>query len=391
MRRLLYSKGIYNLEGKIKKIIIRFIYVFLPLTAFLLSGVSLYLWYGAIKPEAVKIQEFIPSRISPESFSLELEAKLLDVLLDLGIEKKDIDIKENEFSLNRIKKIYNVKVPENISLTILNLKINAISKGIGGLVFRGIESSDGNNFTIEVGTERTSTDVIILRKVKGIQAAKAKMAIIVDDIGIKSLNFALRLCNIKQELTLSILPFQRHTSEVVDLANETGTPYILHMPMEPLSINENPGEGAIYISDVESDIREKLAQAFKSVHGAQGLNNHMGSKATEDARTMEIIMKYFNENGYFFVDSQTSRNSKAYPLSQKLGVKSVKLDSYIDVEDNKAFISKRLDELAEAAFDKGLVIVICHDRLNTVEVLEQKLPELEERGIKFVKVADIVH
>ncbi len=141
---------------------------------------------------------------------------------------------------------------------ILNLKINTISKEMGGLVFRGIESSDGNNLTIEVGTGRTPTDVIILRKVKGIQAAKAKMAIIVDDLGIKSLNFAQRLCNIEQDLTLSILPFQRHTSEVVDLANETGTPYILHMPMEPQSMNENPGEGAIYISDVESDIIEKL-------------------------------------------------------------------------------------------------------------------------------------
>lgn len=376
---------------EIKKNTLLLLYIILPLTAFALLGVSSYLWYRALKPEAVKIQNFIPSRISPAAFSLGLEANLLAALLDYGIEKKNINIKEADSSLHDIKKIYNVRVPENTSLTLLNFRISTMLHEMGGLVFQGMESSDGKTLTIKVGAGRTPTDVIILRKIRGIQITKAKMAIIVDDLGIKNLNLARRLCNLKQDLTLSILPFQHNTSKVVNLARETGTSYILHMPMEPKSMNANPGEGAIYISDVESEIREKLTRAFKSVRGAQGLSNHMGSKATEDIRTMEIIMKYLNENDYFFVDSQTSRNSQAYFLSQKLGVKSIKLYSFIDVEDDKDFINKRLDDLAEAALEKGLVVAICHDRPNTVEVLEKKLPELEEKGIKFVKVSDIVH
>ena len=379
------------MSEKLKKSMLLFLYIFLPLTAFILLGVSSYLGYKVLKPEAVKIQELIPSRISPEAFSLGLEANLLKVLSDYGIEKKNIKVSEADSSLNDIKKIYNVRVPENASLSLLNFMISTMLHEMGGLVFQGIESSDGTTLTIKVGAGRIPTDFIILRKISGIKTTKAKMAVIVDDLGIRSLDLAKRLCNLNLDLTLSILPFQLYTSEVVDLARETGTSYILHMPMEPKSMNANPGEGAIYISDVESEIREKLTQAFKSVRGAQGVNNHMGSKATEDVRTMEIIMKYFNENDYFFVDSQTSRNSKAYNLSQKLGVKSAKLYSYIDVEDDKDFINKRLDDLAEAAFDEGLIVAICHNRPNTVEVLEKKLPELEERGIKFIKVSDIVH
>ena len=83
--------------------------------------------------------------------------------------------------------------------------------------------------------------------------------------------------------------------------------------------------------------------------------------------------------------------SEGYSLSQKRGVKSAILFSYLDVKDDKDFIAKRLDELAEAAVDKGLVVTICHDRPATVEVLEKKLPELEEKGIKFIKISDIVH
>jgi len=376
---------------KLKNNLLFFLYILLPLTAFILLGVSSYLWYSALKPEAVKIQEFIPLHISPEEFSLGLESNLLAALSDCGIEKENIKVHEADTSLDGLKKIYNVRIPENASLSLFNFIISTMSHEMGGLVFQGIESSDGKTLTIKVGAGRTPTDVIILRKIRGIQAAKARMAIIVDDLGIKSLDLARRLCNLEQDLTLSILPFQRYTSEVINIARETGTSYMLHMPMEPKSMNVNPGEGAIYISDVESEIREKLAQAFKSVRGAQGLNNHMGSKATEDVRTMEIIMKYLNEKNYFFVDSQTSRNSKAYYLSQKLGVKSAKLFSYIDIEDDKAYINKRLYDLTEAAFDNGLVIAICHDRANTVEILEKKLPELEEKGIKFVKVSDVVY
>jgi hypothetical protein len=117
----------------------------------------------------------------------------------------------------------------------------------------------------------------------------------------------------------------------------------------------------------------------------------MGSKATEDMRTMEILMNYLKENNYFFIDSQTSRKSEAYSLAQKMGVKCSLLTSFVDIEDKPQFISKRLDTLAEMAFKNGLVVTICHDRPNTVDVLEQKLPELEKKGIKFIRIEDVIH
>jgi len=373
-----------------KKKIIIVLYILLPLTAVIVLGASSYLWYKTLRPEAIKIPEIIPPRISTETFSSGLEANLLAVLSDNGIEKSNVKVSVADISFKGIKKIYDVNVPENFSLTLLNVRINTMAHEMGGEIFQCIESSDGKTLTIKVGSGRTATDIIILRKMKGIQVAKAKIAIIVDDLGIKSLDLAKRLCNLKQVVTLSILPFQHLTSEVVELMRETGTPYILHMPMEPKSTNANPGEGAIYTGDTESQILEKLTRAFKSVRGAPGLNNHMGSKATEDVRIMEIIMEYMNENSYFFVDSRTSNNSKGYSLSQKMGVKGAELYTYLDVEDDKDFINKRLDNLADAAFENGLAVGICHDRPNTIEVLEQRLPELEEKNITFVKVSDIV-
>ena len=374
-----------------KNTVVKILYILLPLTAFTALGVSSYLWYRALKPEAPDIPRVIPLRVSTQAFSLRLKANLLETLSEYGIDNDDLKVRKADQTYGGLNNIYTIGIPENNSLTLLNYEITAMASEMGGRIFQGIEDSKGRTLTLKVGAGKTPTDLIILRKIKGIKAATAKMAIIVDDLGIKRLDLARRLCNLDQVVTLSILPFQHRTAGVVELARETGTPYMLHMPMEPKSVRANPGEGAIYISDVESNINEKLDRAFKSVNGAMGFNNHMGSKATEDVRTMEIVMKYLKDNDYFFVDSQTSRNSRGYYLSQKKGVKSTKLYSFLDVKDDKDFIINRLNELAEAAIENGPVVTICHERQTTVEVLEEKLPELEERGIKFVKITDIIH
>ncbi|MFC1528608.1 divergent polysaccharide deacetylase family protein, partial [Candidatus Latescibacterota bacterium] len=135
----------------------------------------------------------------------------------------------------------------------------------------------------------------------------------------------------------------------------------------------------------------KLIRAFKSVDNAEGLNNHMGSKATEDTRTMEYVMEYLHENNIFFLDSQTSRESAGYSISQKKGVRGAVITGYIDVEDKKEYIEKRLDILIQHAEENGSAIILGHDRPNTISVLEKKLPEYEGQGIQFVRVSDLVY
>ena len=379
------------MNNKLKILTIRTLYVFMPLIAVVALGVSSYVWYKALVPETKPIFPIHLLRVAPHTFSDGLEGNVRAMLTECGIDENVLTIRKADPLQDTVNKIYSVKVPETFSLTLLNLQISTRVRDMGGLVFRGIEGSDGKTLTLTVGVGKTPTDIIIFKKVPGIIAQAAKIAVIIDDLGIKSLDFARRLCNLDQIVTLSVLPFQRHTSEVVDLARETDTPYILHMPMEPKSNKVSPGEGAIFIGDDESEVRKKLAKAFRSVKGAKGLNNHMGSKVTEDVRTMEYVMNYLREQNNFFIDSQTSRNSIGYKISQKSGIKSTLISGYIDVENDKDYIQKRLATLVALALEKESAIILCHDRPNTIEILERKLTELQESGIKFVKVSDLLH
>ncbi|MCD6307987.1 MAG: divergent polysaccharide deacetylase family protein, partial [Candidatus Latescibacteria bacterium] len=361
-----------------------------PLIAVIALGASLFVWYRALVPETERITFVRPSLVSPQAFSAGLEGNLLLVLDDFGIDSSDVKISAPDPPREGIRELYTVTVPENVSLTLLNLKITLMARDMGGKVFRAMESGGGRRLALTVGAGSRRTDIIVLRKKRGVIKKTFHIAVIVDDLGIKSTSLAKRLCNLRQVVTLAILPFQRRTSEVVAMAKRTETPYILHMPMEPKSSAVNPGEGAILIADDEKTIIRKLDNAFDSVKGAPGLNNHMGSKATEDRRTMEYLMRFLGKRGRFFLDSQTSRQSVGFPISQKAGVKSAMISGYIDVKDDEESIAGRFDTLAGQAIDKGAAIILGHDRPNTVAVLERKMPEWEKKGIRFVPLSELV-
>ena len=380
-----------NAPDRFKNYSIRALYIIMPLTALIAVGATFYLWQKAFKPESEPVSISKLPQKSSDEFSAAFELALVPALSEFGIEDKDIDRRNPVFPEDTIKRIYRVNIPENASLSLFNFRITTMVEKIGGTVFRGIEGSGGSLLTLSVGAEKTPTDLIILRKKRGFKPRTAKIAIIVDDLGIKNLDLAKRFCSLGQIVTFSILPYQKNTSEVVDLALNTDIPYILHMPMEPKSGKANPGKGAVFTSDNEKLIHEKLRRAFKDVKGARGLNNHMGSKATEDIRTMEFVTQFLNENNYFFIDSQTSRNSKGYDVSCRNGVKTAKMSGFIDAVNDKANIEKRLDELTDLAFKQGYAIIICHNRLNTIEALEKKLPKMYKKGIKFIKVTDLIH
>jgi uncharacterized protein len=377
---------------KLKIFTIRFFYVFLPLIALVALGASSYLWYKALTPEPERISLISESRVSPHAFSTDLERNLQAVLEKFGITENNIKSKKPETFKDEIGLIYIINIPEKVSLTLINLKITTMVEEMGGQVFLGKEGSGGRTLTLGLGAGKTRTDIVIFRKSRDLATIiLPKVAVIIDDLGIKSVELAHRLCDIKQVLTIAVLPFQRYTSKVVDLARETKTPYILHMPMEPKSKDANPGKGALFAGDDRATVEKKLARAFKSVDKAEGLNNHMGSKATEDDRTMEYVMDYLHNNDNFFLDSKTSGKSVGYPVSQKNGVRGAVITGYIDVEDDKEYIEKRLEILIKHAEQNGYAIILGHDRPNTVSVLEKKLPEYEEKGIQFVRVSDLVY
>ena len=166
---------------------------------------------------------------------------------------------------------------------------------------------------------------------------------------------------------------------------------MLHLPMEPMSgIEPSEAANTVRVGMTAGQLADLIDKATQSLPGIVGVNNHQGSKATADRRTMEAVMKVLKKKGLFFVDSRTNGRSVAAETARNEKVKTTENDIFIDGMADVAYVRKQLRAAGEMAMKVGSVTVIGHARPTTAAALREMIPELESRGIRFVFVSQLV-
>jgi hypothetical protein len=133
-------------------------------------------------------------------------------------------------------------------------------------------------------------------------------------------------------------------------------------------------------------VDEDLAQ----LPSIEGVNNHMGSKATADRALMKIIFKKIKKKRLFFVDSMTSRYSVSAALAGEMGLSYGKRDVFLDNINTRDAITKQIMILAQKARHRGYAVAIGHDRHLTMQVLKEEIPVLENQGFQIVSIKDLL-
>ena len=224
---------------------------------------------------------------------------------------------------------------------------------------------------------------------------RGRVAIVLDDWGYNMANLSA-LSDIKTPIAISVLPNLPYSKQVAAIAKREGYQVILHLPLESRG-NKHPEKDTLYCSMNEREITEKLKQMSNSVPGISGVNNHQGSKATEDVRMMGIILSELKREGLFFLDSFSTNKSICSEVAKTIGIRYAKRDIFMDIPDSKlkdeelhAYIKGQLDKLCEIAIKRGYAIGIGHDRKITLGVLRDIIPQLKKKGIQFVFLSELV-
>ncbi len=220
--------------------------------------------------------------------------------------------------------------------------------------------------------------------------ALGKIVLVLDDWGYNLKNRSFITDN-DFHVTLSILPFHPFSTQIADLAAQNHKGVMIHMPMEPHN-KENYGleERTLLTTMDRATILKTLDAAYGTVPHARGVNNHMGSKATEDVRFMKIVLEYLKKKEMFFLDSYVTPRSVCRKLARNLKIPFAEREVFIDNESDPAYIRAQVLKLAARAKRVGLAIGIGHDRPNTVAVLKEIIPQLEAEGYQFVNLCDII-
>jgi len=215
------------------------------------------------------------------------------------------------------------------------------------------------------------------------------VAIVIDDFGY-NMNNLDKLFAVKKPVTFSILPNLAYSKRVALLAASKGYEVILHLPLESNDKTAPTEAGTIKTGMSDHDMLALLGKNIESIPGLKGVSNHQGSKATQDKRTMTVILSDLKKRGLYFFDSLVTEKSVCREAAHQAQVPYAKRDMFLDNENSPEYIEKQILSLRKTAFKTGAAIAVCHDRKNTITVLSKMMPELSSEGINFVSLSEMV-
>jgi polysaccharide deacetylase 2 family uncharacterized protein YibQ len=216
-----------------------------------------------------------------------------------------------------------------------------------------------------------------------------RIAIVIDDLGLdkRRTEHAIAL---KGPLTLSFLAYATDLPRLAAEARRAGHELLVHVPMEPISRAEDMGPNGLAVGLGRDEVLRRLRWDLGRFDGYVGINNHMGSRFTGDARSMTPVMEELKARGLLFLDSRTIATSAGIELAQRYGVPTAGRDVFLDNEVTAAAVAQRLAEVEQIARRHGSAIAIGHPHDVTLEQLAGWLAGLPSKGFVLTPVSAIV-
>lgn len=225
---------------------------------------------------------------------------------------------------------------------------------------------------------------------KPVVVIKPKLAIVIDDLGYDQKQ-AQVLYQIEPHITLAVLPHQPYSNQIAKIAKAQGQEVLLHLPMEPHNYEKyGKMQHMLLASMVLPELTQELRYNLDSLPSVVGVNNHMGSRLTEDESRMEVILSELKRRGLFFIDSRTAPLSMAYTVAKRLGLKTYRRDVFLDNVDQVDSIISQLKQLVILAKQRGKALGIGHPRPNTFMALKRFLQDGSMQGVQLVYASELL-
>ena len=326
-----------------------------------------------------------------DAFADTLTARAKAALIGLGVPGEAIQAARlPEAERDSLRWQIRADVPDVLPLSVCNLSLTRLADQLGGAVLDGSEDRTGQALSLLVGINGEQTTLIALEKSAKLDRTAGRIAIVIDDFGYQDQALIRAFCDLPQPITFSIFPGERHTAWTARRATEKNHGVMVHLPMEPVGYPEhNPGPDAIFVDDAPEKIAALTQNALAAVPHARGMNNHMGSRVTQNAAAMKVVLQIVKQRDFFFVDSRTSPQSVAYAIAREMGIRSGRGALFLDLAADEGAIAKQLYALAARARQEGAAIGIGHAKRETLRALQRVLPALEEQGFAFVLAEEL--
>jgi uncharacterized protein len=222
-------------------------------------------------------------------------------------------------------------------------------------------------------------------RLPGLARSRPAIAIVIDDLG-ADVAATRRAIMLPRAVNLSFLPYPQDTPMLAREAAQRGHQILAHVPMEPEG-HDDPGPNALRADLAADEISRRLDWALSRVPGYSGINNHMGSRFTQDRTALVPVMERLADARVFFLDSRTTPNSVVVPVARSFGVASAARDVFLDDIETSDAVAAQLTETEARARTNGVAIAIGHPHAVTLDMLAAWSARIEARGFQLVIVS----
>lgn len=226
------------------------------------------------------------------------------------------------------------------------------------------------------------TDLESISK-SALKPSKPKLAIIIDDIAFEKQ--LARVLGSSLTLNPSVLPpTSAHPNSALYV--EDFDNYLVHIPLEAHNFKQEE-EHTLRAGDSRERISSTIKEIRKSFPKAIFVNNHTGSRFTEDYESMDMLITELDRFGFVFLDSRTTSMTQAERVAKKRGIPILTRDIFLDNKKDGRYIKKQLKKAVAVAKKRGYAIAIGHPFSHTIDAIEESKGMLEE--VELVELSAI--
>lgn len=255
-------------------------------------------------------------------------------------------------------------------------------------IVAGVESTTGGQRG-EIGIDGLLTHTVVARWRAQPTPVALRVALVIDDMG-NNLLAARDLLSLPFPVALAVMPFRPYSREVAESAHQRNREVLLHLPMEAQSGADHGEVELLRVSDSADQVAAIVERSLASVPHVTGVNNHMGSRFTEDPERMRVLLERLRQRNLFFLDSVTTPRSVGRSVALALGVPYVARAVFLDDSADEAAIRGQLGNLLAAAKRDGQAVGIGHPYPETLTVLHGFAEMAKEAGVDIVPLSQLV-
>jgi polysaccharide deacetylase 2 family uncharacterized protein YibQ len=218
------------------------------------------------------------------------------------------------------------------------------------------------------------------------------MVVLVDDLGY-SLTECKIMADIPQPINLAVIPGQVYSRSCATyIKQKTPHQLLIHLPWQSLGRRYKKEYPIRIMGDMSTKNMElMLNKAMNSVPSANGINNHMGSTLSANKSAVQRFMSIYRKNSpLYFIDSNTSRQTKAEETARRYGIPTAKNNFFLDGNQSPEYIEKQFRSAINYAYQHGTVIAICHGNRKTSIQTIPRLMNYYKDSVDFVYIPVII-